>query len=138
MARRGAPRSLKTELQIRFLIVGSAFLIVATALLYQNGQAALRRQILTSATTAAETAASLIAVEDHSAIRTPADMNAGAFRNLITDLGALRRANPSIYHLFTLAPVGHLGSWGVIVDLGGTGPMPETAANRPGGTRPCR
>ena len=92
MARRGAPRSLKTELQIRFLIVGSAFLIVATALLYQNGQAALRRQILTSATTAAETAASLIAVEDHSAIRTPADMNAGAFRNLITDLGARRRA----------------------------------------------
>lgn len=132
MARRGAPRSLKTELQIRFLIVGSAFLVVATALLYQNGQAALRRQILAGATTAAETAASLIAVEDHTAIRTPSDMNSAAFRNLVTDLGALRRANPSIYHLFTLAPVGHLGSWGVIVDLGGTGPVSEAGPRWPG------
>jgi signal transduction histidine kinase len=121
MARPRATRTLKTELQVRFLIVGSAFLVVATALLFQNGQAALRRQILGSATTAAETAASLIAVEDHRLIRTPADMNSAAFRNLVTDLGALRRANPAIYHLFTLAPVGQLGTWGVIVDLGGTG-----------------
>lgn len=128
MARRGATRTLKTELQIRFLIVGSAFLIVATALLFQNGQAALRRQILASATTAAETAASLIAVEGHRSIRTPADMNSAAFRNLITDLDALRRANPSIYHLFTLAPERHLGSWGVVVDLGGSSPSPGTAA----------
>ncbi|HET9252204.1 MAG TPA: HAMP domain-containing protein, partial [Candidatus Eisenbacteria bacterium] len=132
MAGRRAPRSLKTELQIRFLIVGSAFLVIATALLYQNGQAALRRQILASATTAAETAASLIAVEDHSAIRSPSDMNSSSFRNLVTDLGALRRANPSIYHLFTLAPVGNLGSWGLIVDLGGTGPMPKSGPGRAG------
>jgi hypothetical protein len=62
MLRRRATRTLKTELQIRFLVVGSAFLIVATALLFQNGQAALRRQILASATAAAETAAALIAV----------------------------------------------------------------------------
>lgn len=120
MLRRRAPRTLKTELQVRFLVVGSAFLIVATALLFQNGQAALRRQILASATTAAETAAALIAVEDHRQVRTAADMNSAAFRNLVTDLSALRRANPSIYHLFTLSPVGHLGSWGVILDLGGS------------------
>ena len=129
MARPRATRTLKTELQIRFLIVGSAFLVVATALLFQNGQAALRRQILGSATTAAETAASLIAVEDHRQIRTPADMNSAAFRNLVTDLGALRRANPAIYHLFTLAPVGQLGTWGVIVDLGGTGSTPDERSN---------
>jgi signal transduction histidine kinase len=135
MARPRATRTLKTELQIRFLIVGSAFLIVATALLFQNGQAALRRQILGSATTAAETAASLIAVEDHRQIRTPADMNSAAFRNLVTDLGALRRANPAIYHLFTLAPVGQLGTWGVIVDLGGTGSTPDERSN-PGGRLP--
>jgi len=36
-------RSLKSELQILFLAVGSAFLVLATILLYQNGQAALRR-----------------------------------------------------------------------------------------------
>ena len=90
------PRSLKGELQILFLAVGSAFLVLATILLFQNGQAALRRQILSTTTTAAETAASLIAVEDHELIRTPADMNTPGFRTSVTNLGALRRANPSI------------------------------------------
>src|SRR5574337_1104865 len=113
------PRTLKGELQVLFLAVGSAFLILATILLFENGQAALRRQVLSTATTASETAASLIAVEDHSLIRTPADMNTPAFRTIVTNLGALRRASPSIYHLFTLAPLGHLGSWGVVVDMGG-------------------
>jgi len=117
------PRSLKSELQILFLCIGSAFLVLATILLFQNGQAALRRQILGTATTAAETAASLIAVEDHQAIRTPADMNTPGFRTIVTNLGALRRANPSIYHLFTLAPLGQLGRWGVVVDMGGTAPV---------------
>jgi signal transduction histidine kinase len=129
MSARRATRTLKTELQIRFLLVGSAFLVIAITLLYQNGQAALRRQILASATTAAETAAALITVQDHRQIRTPADMNSAAFRNLQTDLGALRRANPSIYHLFTLAPVGQLGSWGVIVDMGGAGSPSDHRAN---------
>ncbi len=118
---RQGPRTLKGELQVLFLAIGSAFLVLATVLLFQNGQAALRRQVLGTATTAAETAASLIAVEDHRFIRTPADMNTPAFRTIVTNLGALRRANPSLYHLFTLAPVGQLGSWGVVVDMGGTG-----------------
>src|SRR4029453_16557090 len=96
------PRTLKAELQFRFLAVGSVFLVVATALLYTNGQGSLRRQVLTNATTASETAASLIAVEDHRLVRTAADMNGQAFRTIVTNLGALRRANPSIYHLFTL------------------------------------
>lgn len=120
-------RSLKSELQILFLAVGSAFLVLATILLYQNGQAALRRQLRSTTITAAETAASLIAVEDHRLIRSPADMNTPGFRAIVTNLGALRRANPSIYHLFTLAPVGHLGSWGVVVDMGGAGPIRDDA-----------
>lgn len=115
------PRTLKAELQFRFLAVGSVFLVVATALLYTNGQASLRRQVLTNAVTASETAASLIAVEDHRTVRTAADMNSQAFRTIVTNLGALRRANPSIYHIFTLAPGTRLGSWGVVVDLGSTG-----------------
>ncbi|HTK70722.1 MAG TPA: ATP-binding protein [Candidatus Eisenbacteria bacterium] len=115
------PRTLKAELQFRFLAVGSVFLVVATALLYINGQGSLRRQILTNAVTASETAASLVAVEDHRLIRTAADMNSQAFRTIVTNLGALRRANPSIYHLFTLAPGTRLGTWGVVVDLGSTG-----------------
>jgi len=97
------------------------FLVVATALLYINGQGSLRRQILTNAVTASETAASLVAVEDHRLIRTAADMNSQAFRTIVTNLGALRRANPSIYHLFTLAPGTRLGTWGVVVDLGSSG-----------------
>jgi len=118
-------RSLKSELQVLFLAVGSAFLILATILLFQNGQAALRRQILSTATAAAETAASLVAVEDHQLIRTPADMNTPGFRTIVTNLGALRRANPSIYHLFTLAPLEQLGTWGVVVDIGGSAPVRE-------------
>jgi hypothetical protein len=39
------PRTLKGELQVLFLAVGSGFLVLATILLYQNGQAALRRQL---------------------------------------------------------------------------------------------
>jgi signal transduction histidine kinase len=126
------PRSLKGEIQILFLAVGSAFLILATILLFQNGQAALRRQILGTATAAAETAASLIAVQDHDLIRTPADMNAPGFRTIVTNLGALRRANPSIYHLFTLAPLGQLGSWGVVVDMGGSAPVSDEVELRRG------
>ncbi len=126
------PRSLKSELQILFLSVGSAFLVLATILLFQNGQAALRRQILGTATTAAETAASLIAVEDHELIRTPADMNTAGFRTIVTNLGALRRANPSIYHLFTLAPLGQLGTWGVVVDMGGSAPVRDEVELRRG------
>ena len=126
------PRSLKGELQILFLAVGSAFLVLATILLFQNGQAALRRQILSTTTTAAETAASLIAVEDHELIRTPADMNTPGFRTIVTNLGALRRANPSIYHLFTLAPLGKLGSWGVVVDMGGSAPVTDEVELRRG------
>jgi signal transduction histidine kinase len=118
------PRTLKGELQVLFLAVGSAFLVLATILLFENGQAALRRQVRSTATIAAETAASLIAVEDHRLIRTPEDMNTPAFRTIVTNLGALRRASPSIYHLFTLAPLGKLGSWGVVVDMGGTAPNP--------------
>src|SRR5262245_41953590 len=115
------PRTLKAELQFRFLVVGSVFLVVAPAPLYVNGTGSLRRQVLTNAATASETAASLIAVEDHRLVRTAADMNSQAFRTIVTNLGALRRANPSIYHLFTLAPGTRLGAWGVVVDLGSTG-----------------
>ena len=114
------PRTLKGELQLLFLAVGSLFLLLAAVLLFQNGHAALRRQIISTATTAAETAASLVAVEDHRLIRTPADMNSAGFRSIVTNLVALRRANPGIYHLFTLAPVGRLGSWGIVVDMGGS------------------
>ncbi|MGE5178773.1 MAG: ATP-binding protein [Bacteroidota bacterium] len=126
------PRTLKGELQILFLAVGSGFLVLATILLYQNGQAALRRQLSMTATTAAETAAALINAQDHSQIRTPADMNAPAFRTMVEDLGALRRANPSIYHLFTLAPVGRLGSWGVVLDMGGAAPFRDEESLRGG------
>ena len=111
-------RSLQGELQIVFLAVGTAFLVLASFLLYQNGQAALRRQISGTAITAAETAAALIALEDHRRLREPPDMNSAAFRNIVINLGALRRANPAIFHLFTLAPVGELGAWGIVVDLG--------------------
>jgi signal transduction histidine kinase/HAMP domain-containing protein len=120
MSQGRGPRTLKAELQFRFLAVGSVFLILATALLYINGQGSLRRQVLSNATTAAETAASLVAVEDHRLVRTAADMNSPAFRTIVTNLGALRRASPSIYHLFTLAPGARLGQWGVVVDLGST------------------
>jgi signal transduction histidine kinase len=129
------PRSLKGELQILFLAVGSGFLVLATILLYQNGQAALRRQLASTATTAAETAAALIIAEDHRQIRTPQDMNTPGFRTIVQDLSALRRANPAIYHLFTLAPVGRLGAWGVIVDMGGTQPIREES-NLRGGRMP--
>lgn len=114
------PRALKDELQILFLAVGSAFLFLATVLLYQNGQAALHRQLLASASSAAETAAALVSLEDHHSIRTPSDLNSTAFRNIIQNLGALRRANPDIAHLFTIAPIGAFGAWGVVVDMGGS------------------
>jgi signal transduction histidine kinase len=126
------PRTLKGELQILFLAVGSGFLVLATILLYQNGQAALRRQLSSTATTAAETAASLIVAEDHRLIRAPADMNTDGFRKIVDDLSALRRANPSIFHLFTLAPVGRLGAWGVVVDMGGAAPIREETVLRGG------
>jgi len=126
------PRTLKGELQILFLAVGSGFLILATILLYQNGQAALRRQLSGAATSAAETAAALIIADDHRQIRSASDMNSQAFRTIVEDLGALRRANPAIYHLFTLAPVGRLGAWGVIIDMGGTAPVREETSLRGG------
>ncbi len=126
------PRTLKGELQILFLAVGSGFLVLATILLFQNGQAALRRQLSSTATTAAETAASLIVAEDHRLIRAPADMNTDGFRKIVDDLSALRRANPSIFHLFTLAPVGRLGAWGVVVDMGGAAPIREETVLRGG------
>lgn len=126
------PRTLKGELQILFLAVGSGFLVLATILLYQNGQAALRRQLASTATTAAETAAALIKADDHRLIRAPEDMNTPAFRMIVEDLSALRRANPAIYHLFTLAPVGRLGAWGVVVDMGGTAPIREETSLRGG------
>jgi signal transduction histidine kinase len=125
------PRTLKGELQILFLAVGGAFLVLATILLYQNGQAALRRQVLSTATAASETAASLVAVDDHRVIRTPSDMNSREFRTIVTNLGALRRANPSIFHLFTLAPLARLGSWGVVVDMGDTQPVRENEDRGP-------
>ena len=114
------PRTLKDELQILFLAVGSAFLVLATVLLYQNGQASLRRQVIASASTAAETAAALISLEDHQSVRTPADMDSRAFRNIVQNLGALRRANPDVVHLYTIAPIGKNGTWRVVVDVGGS------------------
>src|SRR5215208_5197644 len=126
------PRTLKGELQILFLAVGSGFLVLATILLYQNGQAALRRQLAGTATSAAETAAALIRADDHRLIRSPADMNSPAFRTIVEDLSALRRANPAIYHLFTLAPVGRLGAWGVVLDMGGAAPIREETSLRGG------
>jgi signal transduction histidine kinase len=119
------PRTLKDELQILFLTVGSAFLVLATVLLYQNGQASLRRQLIASASSAAETASALIGLEDHRSVRSPADFNSRPFRNIVQNLGALRRANPEIVHLFTIAPIGELGSWGVVVDMGGSAPFRE-------------
>jgi signal transduction histidine kinase len=119
------PRTLKDELQLLFLAVGSAFLILATVLLYQNGQASLRRQLIASASTAAETASALVSLEDHRSVRTPADVNERPFRMIVQNLGALRRGNPEIIHLFTLAPIGELGSWRVVVDMGGSAPVRE-------------
>lgn len=116
------PRTLKDELQILFLAVGSAFVVLATVLLYQNGQSALHRQLLASASTAAETASALVSLEDHRSLRSPQDLNSRAFRNIVQNLGALRRANPGIVHLFTIAPVGRFGGWGVVVDMGGSAP----------------
>src|SRR5258705_3649626 len=121
------PRTLKDELQLLFLAVGSAFLVLATILLYQNGQASLRRQLISSASAAAETAAALISLEDHRSVRSPSDMNEKPFRTIVQNLGALRRANPDIVHLFTMAPIGELGSWRVVVDMGGSAPVPEEA-----------
>ena len=119
------PRTLKDELQLLFLAVGSAFLVLATVLLYQNGQASLRRQLIASASTAAETASALVSLEDHRSVRSPADVNERAFRTIVQNLGALRRGNPEIIHLFTLAPIGELGTWRVVVDMGGSAPVRE-------------
>src|SRR6267378_5452033 len=119
------PRTLKDELQLLFLAVGSAFLVLATILLYQNGQASLRRQLIASASSAAETASALISLEDHRSLRTPADVTSRPFRNIVQSLGALRRANPDIVHLFTIAPIGEMGAWGVVVDMGGSAPDRE-------------
>jgi two-component system sensor histidine kinase VicK len=119
------PRTLKDELQILFLAVGTAFLVLATILLYQNGQASLRRQLLASASSAAETASALVSLEDHRSVRTPEDFNSRPFRNIVQSLGALRRANPEIVHLFTIAPIGELGAWGIVVDMGGSAPDRE-------------
>jgi len=116
------PRNLQGELQILFVAVGSAFLVLATFLLFQNGQAALRRQVSSTAVSAAETAASLIALENHRQLREPPDMNTESYRNIVTNLGALRRANPAVFHLFTLAPLGVLGRWGIVVDMGSSAP----------------
>ena len=44
---------------------------------------------------------------------------------IVQSLGALRRANPDIVHLFTIAPIGELGGWGVVVDMGGSAPDRE-------------
>jgi signal transduction histidine kinase len=116
------PKTLKGQLKVVFIVVGSVFLVLASIVLYRNGEAALRRRLIANAETAAETAASLVAVQDHRSIRSAEDMNSAAFRDIVTELSALRRANPSITHLFTLSPVGQLGSWGVIVDMGGAAP----------------
>lgn len=126
------PRTLKGQLQILFIAMGTAFLALATILLYLNGQAGLRRQILGTATTAGATASSLIRVEEHCLIQTPADMNTESFRMIMGDLGALRRANPSIYHIFTLGPVGDRGSTGVVVDMGNSAPGLSDAELRRG------
>jgi len=116
------PRTLKDELQVLFLAVGSAFLLLATYFLFQNGQAALRSQMLSTASVAAETASALIALEDHDAIRTPEDGRSLAFRSIAADLSALRRASPKIVHIYTMAPMGKLGGWGVVVDMGTADP----------------
>src|SRR5205823_13130464 len=47
------------------------------------------------------------------------------FRTIVQNLGALRRGNLEIIHLFTLAPIGELGSWRVVVDMGGSAPVRE-------------
>src|SRR6185295_5502350 len=119
------PRTLKDELQILFLAVGSAFLVLATVLLYQNGQASMRRQLIASASSAAETASALISLEDHRSVRSPSDTNERPFRTIVQNLGALRRANLEIIHLFTMAPIGELGAWRVVVDMGGSAPVRE-------------
>ena len=124
----GKPRTLQVELQVLFLAVGTTFLALATVLLYQNGQASLRRQLVSTATIAAETAAALVTVDEHRSIRRASDMNSAGFRAIVEDLSALRRANPAIYHLFTLAPTGGLGEWGVVVDMGGTAPIVNEAS----------
>jgi signal transduction histidine kinase len=124
----GRPRTLQVELQALFIAVGTAFLALATGLLYQNGQTSLRRQLISTATIAAETAAALVNVDEHRGIRRAADMNSEGFRGIVEDLSALRRANPAIYHLFTLAPTGGLGEWGIVVDMGGTAPIVNEAA----------
>src|SRR5262245_53557043 len=112
MALISRPRTLKAELQILFIVVGSAFLSLATIILYQNGQAALQRRLLATASSAAETAAALVATNEHRAIRTAEDMNSPTYREIAVDLAALRRANTDIIHLYTLSPVGRLGEWG--------------------------
>ncbi len=124
----GKPRTLQVELQVLFLAMGTTFLALATLLLYQNGQSSLRRQLTGTAITAAETAAALVTVDQHRSIRRASDMNSAGFRAIVEDLSALRRANPAIYHLFTLAPTGSLGEWGVVVDMGGTAPIVNEAA----------
>ncbi len=124
----GKPRTLQVELQVLFLAMGTTFLALATLLLYQNGQSSLRRQLTGTAITAAETAAALVTVDQHRSIRRASDMNSAGFRAIVEDLSALRRANPAIYHLFTLTPTGSLGEWGVVVDMGGTAPIVNEAA----------
>jgi len=119
------PRTLRDELQLLFLAVGSLFLFLATVLFYQNGQSALKRQLLSSASSAAETASALISLEDHRSLRNRTDVDTPAFRNIVQNLGALRRANPEIVHLFTVAPIGTMGSWQVVVDMGGSAPDRE-------------
>src|SRR5262249_43494595 len=69
-----------------------------------------------------------ISVENHMSIRSAADMNSPGFREIVVDLGALRRANPMIYHLYTLAPMGRLGEWGIVVDMGGAAPDVDDTA----------
>jgi signal transduction histidine kinase len=118
----GRPRTLQVELQVIFLAIGTLFLAIATILLYQNGQASLRRQLTSTASSAAQTAASLISVEDHMSIRRASDMNSRGFREIVIALGSLRLANNTIYHLYTLAPTGQLGQWGIVVDMGGSAP----------------
>ncbi|HLF06222.1 MAG TPA: hypothetical protein VI893_03470, partial [Thermoplasmata archaeon] len=116
------PRTLKDELQVLFLAVGSVFLVLAAYFLFQNGQTSLRSQMLSAASVAAETASALIAHEDHDAIRSSQDAQSGAYRTIFTDLSALRRASPKIVHLYSMSPIGPLGEWGVVVDMGRTDP----------------
>ena len=123
----GKPRTLQAELHVLFLAMGTTFLALATLLLYQNGQSSLRRQLTGTATAAAETAAALVTVDEYRSIRRASDMNSAGFRAIAEDLSALRRANPAIYHLFTLAPTGALGKWGIVADMGGTAPIVDEA-----------